>query len=106
MIQIQLYAKITDLKPTEPNKLTYKGHFNDPDEAILLDNDMDCIKAFAADIKKNGFKYCSAIEKDGTIRDGNCRYHGGIAAGKEYTPINIDFMLGTDRSFYPKKEVK
>lgn len=70
--KIQYYIHIRDITPTEPYILIYKGYFNDPDEEILLKNNMDCIEAFLIDIKKNGIKYQLAIDMNGIIRDGNC----------------------------------
>lgn len=103
---IQLYAKVSDLKPTEPAKLEYKGYFNDPDETILLANDMDCVKAFKDSIEKEGFKYALVVDQYGTICDGNCRYWCAVALNIEYVPINVNYFFGADKSFYPKKEVK
>lgn len=102
---LQYYMHINDITPTEEYKLKYVGYFNDPDEEILKDHDMDCIRAFLNDIEKNGFKYQLAIDMNGIIRDGNCRYWCGKVLNIFYFPINLEFYLGIDMSFYPKKEV-
>lgn len=105
---IQLYAKTTDLRLTEPNPLPVpKYGFNDPDEEILLDYDMDCIAAFEDDILKNGFKYCLVVNPEtGAILDGNCRLRVALKNNIEFVPINGYHFMGIDRSYYPKKEVK
>lgn len=102
MVVIQMYAKLKDLTPTEPNQLTYQGYFNDPDEEIMLEYDMDCIKTYAEDIKLNGMKYAIQINAEGTILDGNCRYWCARELGWVYVPINR-FKLGD--KYYPKPEV-
>lgn len=105
---IQLYAKTKDLKLTEPNPLPIpKYGFNDPDEEILLENDMDCYKAFEKDILENGFKYCLVVNPEtGAILDGNCRLRVAIKNNIEFVPINVEHFMGIDRSYYPKKKVK
>lgn len=99
---IQLYAKLSDLVPTEPSKLDTPTHFNDPDEEVLLDNDMDCLKAFKKDIFLNAMKYAIVISDRGLIQDGNCRYWCAKELGWEYVPVWIR-MNG--EPFYPKREV-
>ena len=101
-----IYVHIGFIIPTEPPKLEYKGYFNDPDEAILLDNDMDCYKAFLDDINQNGVKYCLCVDSQGYIRDGNCRYWCLRRLGIQWVPIRMDFFLGNSRQFYPKVEVQ
>ena len=105
---IQLYARTKDLLATEPWKLPIPPRgFNDPDEEILLEHDMDCFKAFEKDILENGFKYCLVVNpKTGAILDGNCRLHIALKNNIEFVPINVEHFVGTDRSYYPKKEVK
>ena len=103
---VQLWVRTEDTIGTEPPILQYKGHFNDPDEAILLENDMDCYKAFEKSILEEGFKYCVAMDKNGKIHDGNCRRHVAIKNKLPFLPINADFYFGIDLTFYPKKEVK
>lgn len=104
--QIQLFARVMDLKPTEPNVLPVPGKFNDPDEEVLLEHGMDCVLTWGDDIRKNGIKYCLAVEKDGTISDGNGRYWCALDIGMEFVPVNFEYMSGINKRMYPKREVK
>ena len=100
---IQLYARIEDIIPTEHNILKEPTSFHDPEEAILADNEMNCLKTFLASIKKTGIKYQMKLRPDGHIADGNCRYWCGRAgrmfhathpyqAG--FLPIDVKFFVG------------
>lgn len=104
-MSVQLYAKTTSLTPTEPSKLTYHGYFNDPAEEILLEHDMDCIKAFEKSILEEGIKYCVVIDKEGKILDGNCRYHVAIKNNIQYVPVIILYFVGEGYKI-PKVKVK
>ena len=103
---IQVFVRTDDLIPNEPAILPLPDRFNDPDEEILKDNDMDAIKTWGEDIRENGIKYSLAIDKFGNIRDGNSRYWIAKHLGIEYVPVNFEFMAGTDKKLYPKKEAR
>ena len=103
---IQLFARIEDIIPTEPNILIPIENFMDPEEAILADHNFNCISAFLPSIQEHGIKYQLKIHPSGHIGDGNCRYWCGRADRKffplhphqaGFLPIDVRFFTG----FYP-----
>ena len=111
---IQFYVHIDSLTPTEPAKFRYT-HYNldgtpflyDPEEQPFIKYNKEYVECncFLEDIRKNGIKYALVVDIHGRILDGNCRYWCAKILGIEYLPINIEHLIGTDKSFYPKKLV-
>lgn len=112
MIQkIGVYVKIDDLilnykhVDKEGNVfpiLSSPSDFWDRDEIPLLFSSFNC-RVFLEDIRKNGVKFCIAVNEDGTVDDGLCRIWCLKQLGHEYVEINLDYFTGKDKSFYPKK---
>lgn len=104
--EVQLYAKISDILPTEPNILpAFIEGVIDPDQKILADHGYNCVETFKEDIAKNGMKYAVSINRRGVILDGNCRYWCAIALGWKYIPINLPFFTRKTTKVTPKQLV-
>lgn len=104
---IQLYAKITDILPTEPNILPplFPDQQSAPGQEILLYHGMNCVETFKDDIEKNGMTYAITVNRRGVIIDGNCRYWCAVALGWKYIPVNFPFFAGKTKKVLPKQRV-
>ena len=89
---IQLYAKLSDITPTEGKEVDYidsPEKCSDPEE-FGKNNYTDWLD----DIRENGIKYALKIHPNGLIADGNFRYWCAKELGHEYVPIDLYFYMG------------
>ena len=86
---IQLYAKLSDLSPTE--------------EKLQVSTIEEFCKWFDS-IKEDGIKYQLHVDHRGKIRDGNARYYIAQRLGHTHVPISWQYFLGIQylpaRSYY------
>lgn len=91
---IQLYAKLSDLKPTESYEVVSSiGEYRDWQWSIILD----------------GIKFMLHVDCEGNIPDGNGRYYILKGSRQTYAPISWQFFTGlqyntnvppTDKPYY------
>ncbi len=92
---IQLYAKVSELTPTEDKWVEENYNPIDPDELGKFK-----YTDWLDDIKKNGIKYCLKVHPNGLIADGNFRYWCAKELGLEYVPIDFFFYMGLSMNDY------
>ena len=92
MKQIQVFARLRDLTPTE-------GH-SVPSQVSIDDMDFPeefgkwHYKDYLEDIRVNGIKHPMMVHWNGLVGDGNFRYWGALDLNMEYVPIDVRFYTG------------
>ena len=95
---IQLYAKLSDITPTEGKQVDEVESPNDcadPEEFGMTN-----YKDWLEDIVLNGIKYALKVHPNGLIADGNFRYWCAKELGYEYVPIDLMFYMGMSANNY------